>query len=127
MSPATPAPPPPPVRIVLPPPDYPNITLPDLLTHTASVYPDKNALVFFSRALTFRELEVLADRLAAALQELGVGKGDRVSIFLPNCPQTVIAYQAVWRAGGGAGPANPLYTAAAVAPPGGDAGSKGAL
>ena len=104
--------------------DYPNITLPDLLTHAASVYPDHNALVFFNRALTFRQLEALADRLAAALQELGVGKGDRVSIFLPNCPQTVIAYQAIWRAGGVAVPSNPLYTAAEFAHQAADAGSK---
>ncbi|HUU61499.1 MAG TPA: long-chain fatty acid--CoA ligase [Acidimicrobiia bacterium] len=104
--------------------DYPRITLPDLLTRTASLYPDKNALIFFNRGLTFRDLETLANRLGAALQELGVGKGDRVSIFLPNCPQTVIAYQAIWRAGGVAVPANPLYTAAEFAHQVADAGSK---
>ncbi len=104
--------------------DYPNITLTDLLTRTASRHPDKNALIFFNRGLTFRELDVLADRLAAALQELGVGKGDRVSIFLPNCPQTVITYQAIWRAGAVAVPANPLYTAVEFGHQVADAGSR---
>jgi long-chain acyl-CoA synthetase len=104
--------------------DYPSITLTDLLTRTASRYPDKKALVFFNHAITFGELDTLTDRLAAALQELGVGKGDRVSIFLPNCPQTVISYQAIWRAGAVAVPANPLYTAAEFGHQAADAGSR---
>lgn len=104
--------------------EYPDLTLIDLLKRTAARHPDKNALVFFNRPMTFRQLDALTDRLAAALQELGVEKGDRVSIYLPNCPQTELAYQAIWRAGGVAVPANPLYTAAEVGRQVGDAGSR---
>ncbi|MFH1330374.1 MAG: AMP-binding protein [Actinomycetota bacterium] len=104
--------------------DYPDINLTDLLTRTAARFPDKPALLFFGRPLSFRELDGLSDRLAAALQELGVAQGDRVSVFLPNCPQTVIAYEAIWKAGGVAVPANPLYTAAEVSHQVADAGSR---
>lgn len=104
--------------------DYPQITLTDLLARTAARFPDKPALLFFGRALTFGELNTVSDRLAAALQELGVGRGDRVSVFLPNCPQTVIAYEAIWKVGAVAVPANPLYTAAEFGHQAADAGSR---
>jgi long-chain acyl-CoA synthetase len=107
--------------------EYPDITLTDLLTRAADRYPDKPAVIYFNRAITFRQLDELTDRLSAALQELGVGKGDRVSIFLPNCPQAIIAYQAIWRAGAVAVPANPLYTAAEFAHQAVDAGSRAAF
>jgi len=104
--------------------DYPDINLTDLLRRTAANRPDKPALLYFGRSLTFRELDTLSDRLAAALQEMGVAKGDRVSVFLPNCPQTVIAYEAIWKAGGVAVSANPLYTADEFAHQSADAGSR---
>lgn len=104
--------------------EYPAITLPDLLTRAATRYPDKAALIYFNHVITFRELDELTDRLAAALQEMGIGPGDRVSIFLPNCPQAVLAYQAIWRAGAVAVPSNPLYTAAEFAHQTVDAGSR---
>jgi long-chain acyl-CoA synthetase len=104
--------------------DYPDLVLPDLLARSAARYPDKAALLYFGRSLTFGELDRVSDRLAAGLQEMGVAKGDRVSVFLPNCPQTVIAYQAIWKAGAVAVPANPLYTASEVAHQIADAGSK---
>jgi long-chain acyl-CoA synthetase len=106
---------------------YPEITLPDLLTRAVARYPDKPALVYFNRAITFRQLDELTDRLAAALQEMGIGPGDRVSIFLPNCPQAVLAYQAIWRAGAVAVPTNPLYTAVEFAHQAVDAGSRAAF
>ena len=53
-----------------------------------------------------------------------MAKGDRVSVFLPNCPQTVIAYEAIWKAGGVAVSANPLYTADEFAHQSADAGSR---
>ena len=53
--------------------------------------------------------------------------GDRVSVFMPNCPQTIISYEAIWRAGAIAVPANPLYTAAEFAHQVDDAGSKLAI
>ncbi|MBS1195684.1 MAG: long-chain-fatty-acid--CoA ligase (Long-chain acyl-CoAsynthetase), partial [Actinobacteria bacterium] len=104
--------------------EYPAITLTDLLTDTAARHPDKPALLYFGRAISFRELDTLSDRLAAALQEMGIVKGDRVSVYVPNCPQTVIAYEAIWKAGAVAVAANPLYTAEEFAHQTADAGSR---
>ncbi|MBM3696747.1 MAG: long-chain fatty acid--CoA ligase, partial [Actinobacteria bacterium] len=104
--------------------DYPDINLTDLLARTASLHPDKPALLYFGSAVTFAELNALSDRLAAALQEMGIVGGDRVSVFLPNCPQAVIAYEAIWKAGAVAVPANPMYTASEFGHQTADAGSR---
>jgi len=61
--------------------------------------------------LTYRELNDSVNRFAAAMQNLGIKKGDRVAMFMPNCPQLVIAYYGAMRAGGIAVPCNFLYTA----------------
>jgi long-chain acyl-CoA synthetase len=98
-----------------------------LLRDAAQSRPDHRALVFFDRAITFAELEREVDRAAAALVARGVGPGDRVSLFMPNCPQAVIAYEAIWRVGGVAVPSNPLYTGAEFAHQAADAGSKIAI
>ena len=50
--------------------------------------------------LTYGELDALVNRFAAGLQQLGVDKGDRVAVMLPNCPQFIIAAYATWRIGG---------------------------
>ena len=91
--------------------DYPAVSLNDLLTDTARRYPDKAALIFAQNTITYRELDDLVNRLAAALQQLGVHKGDRVALYLPNCPQMVLGYFAVWRIGGIAVPVNIVYVA----------------
>jgi long-chain acyl-CoA synthetase len=85
--------------------------MPAALKETARRYPDQTALIFKDARLTFREYNETADRFAAALQGLGVKKGDRVAIHLPNCPQFPIAYYAVLRIGGIVVPCNPIYTA----------------
>ena len=79
--------------------EWPDGPLDGLLTRAAERFPDKDALIFFDRGITYRELDGFVDSLAAGLQGLGVEKGDRVSLFMPNCPQLVIAYYAVWRCG----------------------------
>jgi long-chain acyl-CoA synthetase len=61
--------------------------------------------------MTYRQFNESVDRFAAALQELGVAKGDRVAVHLPKCPQFPIAYSATLRIGGIAVPCNPIYTA----------------
>ncbi|MGQ9501524.1 MAG: long-chain-fatty-acid--CoA ligase [Anaerolineae bacterium] len=91
--------------------EYPAVSLDDLLRDTAQRYADKAALIFGQNTLTYRELDELVNRLAAALQRLGVRKGDRVALYLPNCPQMVIGYFAVWRVGGIAVPVNIAYVA----------------
>jgi long-chain acyl-CoA synthetase len=74
--------------------------LPEALRRTARNFPDRPALVFRSTVITFRELEELVSKFAAALKSLGVEKGTRVSLILPNLVQTVVAMYATLRVGG---------------------------
>jgi long-chain acyl-CoA synthetase len=90
--------------------DYPDLTLDEVLRRTGTKYRDRSASVFFGRSITYGQLDQLVDRLAAGLQQLGMKPGDRIAVFMPNCPQLVMSYLAVWRAGGVVVPVNPLYT-----------------
>ena len=89
---------------------YPKMTLPDVLRQAAATHGTQDALLFFGHTLTFADLDRLTDRCAAGLQRIGVGRGTRVSLHLPNCPQFVIAYYGILKAGGIVVPHNPLYT-----------------
>jgi len=91
--------------------DYPNITLDQALSNNARRWPDAVATIIKGGKLTYARLDVQVDRLAAALQQFGVQKGDRVAIHLPNCPQFVIAYYATLRIGAIAVPCNSTYVA----------------
>ncbi len=91
--------------------DYPPTVMPAVLEETARKYPDLTALIFKDAKITFRDYNEAVDRFAAALQKLGVKKGDRVAIHLPNCPQFPIAYYAILRIGAIVVPCNPVYTA----------------
>jgi long-chain acyl-CoA synthetase len=88
---------------------YPEISLGDTLRNSASTSPDQTAIDYFGTRLTFKQLDGLVDKLAEALQNLGIQKGDRVAIYLPNIPQFVIAYYAVLRVGGVVVACSPLY------------------
>ncbi|MGQ9682637.1 MAG: long-chain-fatty-acid--CoA ligase [Anaerolineae bacterium] len=90
---------------------YPERTLCQLLSDTARRFPERAATIFFGARLTYRQLNDLVSRCAAGLQRMGVGKGDRVAILLPNCPQYIIAYYGALRAGAIVVPCNPLYVA----------------
>ena len=81
------------------------------LATAAARYPDKAAYRFFGRALSFRELHAQAEALAGWLQAAGVGAGDRVVIYLQNCPQFVVALYAIFRANAVAVPVNPMNRA----------------
>ncbi len=73
-------------------------------------YPDRTALIFYGKKVSYRELGEQIDRFAAALQRrLGIKKGDRVGIILPNCPQNVIATVGAQRAGAIPVLFNPMY------------------
>lgn len=91
--------------------EYPHTVLPAVLETTEYKYPERLAIIFKGAGITYRSLNTLVDRFAAALQALGVKKGDRVAIHLPNCPQFVIAYYAALRIGAIVVPCNPLYQA----------------
>ncbi|GAC1325150.1 MAG: long-chain fatty acid--CoA ligase [Chloroflexota bacterium] len=89
---------------------YPEVPLYSILEDTAEAHPDLPALRFANHRLTYRELWAQALRCASALAQTGVKKGDRVALMLPNCPQYVIAYFGVLRAGAVVAQINPLYT-----------------
>ncbi len=88
---------------------YPSLTLGDILAETARKFPDTAALLFYGKKIAYRELDRLAGRFGRALQQLGVKKGDRVALMLPNIPQMVIAYYGTLRSGAVAVATNPLY------------------
>jgi long-chain acyl-CoA synthetase len=72
--------------------------------------PERPAVVFYGRPITYRELREASDRLACALADLGVKKGDRVALYLLNSPQFVIAYFAALKCGATVTPISPVYT-----------------
>ena len=90
--------------------EYPDIPLHRFLSISAQKHPDRAAIIFYGTTLTYRALDEAATRFAAALEDRGLAKGDRVSLFLPNCPQMVIAYYGTLRAGGLTVSTSPLYS-----------------
>ncbi|SOC02937.1 long-chain acyl-CoA synthetase [Ureibacillus xyleni] len=89
---------------------YEDIPVQSLLTRGYEKYPNKISVHFMGRDLTFKEVYESSLKFANYLRRLGVEKGDRVAIMLPNCPQAVIAYYGVLYAGGIVVQTNPLYT-----------------
>jgi long-chain acyl-CoA synthetase len=103
------------------PPDVPHTLAPypekpvwSLLQEAAERHPDSLAVVFpvapMAKRLTYRQLVAEAEQFAKALASLGVKKGDRVGLVLPNCPQFVVAFYALQRLGAVSVGNNPLYT-----------------
>ncbi|MGH3342542.1 MAG: AMP-binding protein [Carbonactinosporaceae bacterium] len=90
--------------------DFPSVPLTRILDDAADSWPRRKALIFLGRAITYRQLVRMVDRFAGALKKLGVVRGDRVALILPNCPQNVIAFYAVLRLGAVVVQHNPLYT-----------------
>ena len=88
-------------------PDYP---LTWLLDQAVKNFPGHTALIYYGTKISYAQLSTLANRFAVALQKLGIQKGDRVAIALPNIPQYPIAFYGALRAGAVAVPTNPLYT-----------------
>ena len=89
---------------------YPRLPIHELLGIPANAYPDKAALSFFGTEMTFWDLRLQVLRMANALGALGIKKGDRVGIHLPNCPQYPIAYYAALSLGAIIVNLNPMYT-----------------
>lgn len=89
---------------------YPDESVFALLEQAAAGFPDRPALAFFGRHLSYAEVLAEVERFSAVLAGLGVGKGDRVGLLLPNCPEYVIAWFACQRIGAVAVGNNPLYT-----------------
>ncbi|MEJ8765023.1 long-chain-fatty-acid--CoA ligase [Oceanobacillus sp. HCA-5259] len=89
---------------------YDEKPLDSYLEESASRYPEKKALYFMGKELTYQELYSQAKQFANYLQSLGLKKEDKVAIMLPNCPQAVISYYGILMAGGVVVQTNPLYT-----------------
>jgi long-chain acyl-CoA synthetase len=88
---------------------YPAVPLQGVLRKTAEEHPEKTAITYFEGEITYGELDSLSDQFAVALANLGVKKGDRVAIFLPNIPQFVIAYFGILKAGAVLTAISPLH------------------
>ena len=82
-----------------------------LMDDAVARFPQRPCLDFLGRIYTYAELDGLIDRATAGFQRLGVGKGIKVGLFLPNCPQSVISYYAILKAGGTVVNYSPLYSA----------------
>jgi len=89
--------------------DYPKAPLFYFLEEAARKYPDRACTIFKGAVISYREMNAQSDRMAAALVEMGVKKGDRVGIFMPNTPQFVIAYYGILKAGAAVVAINPTY------------------
>lgn len=90
--------------------DLPAMPVQQFLTEAYNAYPDKVAVHFMGKELTYKELYESSLKFANYLRSLGIEKGDRVAVMLPNCPQAVIAYYGTMYAGGIVVQTNPLYT-----------------
>ena len=83
--------------------------LPTLLTRSASMFPDKPCVLYQGRMLSYSAVDDLSSRFAAALVSLGLKKGERVALFMPNMPQFIIGYFGVLKAEGVVVACSPLY------------------
>ena len=90
--------------------DYEEIPLQQFLTNAARNTPEKIAIHFMGKDIKYKELHESALKFAQYLQQLGIEKGDRIALMLPNTPQTVISYYGALYAGATVVMTNPLYT-----------------
>ncbi len=89
--------------------NYPPQTIHGILEATAARWGSQPATCFADHPLSYSQINTLADQLARALLMLGLQKGDRVGLLLPNCPQFVLAFYATLKAGGVVAAINPQY------------------
>jgi long-chain acyl-CoA synthetase len=88
---------------------YPTVPLHDMMRATAARFPDRPAITFKDEATTFARFELESNRLANGLAALGLTTGDRLALYLPNCPQYEFAFYAASKLGAIACPMNPSY------------------
>jgi len=86
------------------------VTMPEVLERTARDFPDNIAFIYMGTKISYRQFNRLVNIFANALEDLGVKKGDKVGMLLPNIPQLVIANCAVYKIGAVTVMNNPLYT-----------------
>ena len=89
----------------------PIISLPQLLDESITKYPNHTAMTFFGKTFSYKELNNNIQKVAKALSKNGVGKGDRVAIMLPNCPQYPMSFYSILTCGAIVVQVNPMYKA----------------
>jgi long-chain acyl-CoA synthetase len=97
--------------------------LPEILDRTVREFPNHTCTYFMGATMTYKEIGALADKAAKGFQQMGVKKGDRVALLLPNVPYYPIAYYGILKAGGIVVNFNPLYTVEEIARQVKDSGS----
>src|SRR6056297_195078 len=85
------------------------IPMTDYLRKRAEAAPEQVCVIFYGKEMTFGELNTYSDKLAAYLGGQGLKKGDRVAVFMPNCPQFLIAFYGILKLGCIHVPVNPLF------------------
>jgi long-chain acyl-CoA synthetase len=89
--------------------EYPKVPLQDIFQKSAKEFPQKTAIVFDEREITYAQLDLLSNQFANSLVKIGTKKGDRVAIFLPNIPQFIVAYLGILKTGGVVTAISPLH------------------
>lgn len=92
----------------------PVMSVPERFDEMADKYSHKTALIFYGKKISYKELKDAVNRLATALADLGIQKGDTVALYLLNCPQYVISYFAALKVGAKITPISPVYTSQEV-------------
>ncbi|MBN2028575.1 MAG: long-chain fatty acid--CoA ligase [Actinobacteria bacterium] len=90
--------------------ELPDMSLGQMLEKTAAEYPDNVAVIFINNKITYARLDEMSNRFANVLEKLGVRKGDRVGLHMPNTPQMVFAYYGAAKLGAVVVMFNPLYS-----------------
>jgi long-chain acyl-CoA synthetase len=89
---------------------YPKVPVFKALDDAAEKYPGQTAILFMERSLNYRDLKMQADKLAKGLAQLGVKRGDRVCVFLPNCMEFILSDWAILKTGAAVVPTSILRT-----------------
>jgi len=92
-------------------PEIPTRPIFEEIRNQAVLKPEKTAINFYGHEVSFKMLDILSDRFANSLAQLGVSKGDRVGIYLENCPQFIIAFYGILKIGGVVVTCSPMYKA----------------
>ena len=91
--------------------NYPEVPVWNLLEGSVRRHPDKPCIIFEGTEYSYARIWEMVEKCATALHGLGIGKGDVVAVHMPNCPQFVVAYYGLLRAGATYSPCNPTLSA----------------
>jgi len=89
--------------------DYPRVPLGQVLDDTVRDFPDLDGVIFQGKGMKYKEIGEWVSSSASGLAQIGLKKGERVAIMLPNCPQYIVAYYAILKIGGIVVNVNPMY------------------